>query len=147
MGIERLSISQAITAAQERTIRAQGEQSRVRSEPLHQSVSPNEFKVLRNGPAVPGEAEKIEKAATDFEALLLQQMLKTMWSSMTSSEGGVLASGQEQEFYRDILNEQVAKDIAEKQSLGIKQIVAADMWKQASRKGPADGGSGESGEL
>lgn len=73
------------------------------------------------------EAE-IEKSAKEFEALLLQQMLKGMWNSVP--QGGLLSGSREEELYRDMLNEQIAKDMASKQGLGIAKVVAREMKKR-----------------
>lgn len=69
-----------------------------------------------------------EKAATDFEALLLQQMVQSMWRSVPSE--GMLSGSNEEAMYRDMLSEQVAKEMAENQSLGIKQAVLGEMGKK-----------------
>jgi flagellar protein FlgJ len=79
----------------------------------------------------PNRAEKLDKAAEDFEALLLQQMMQSMWSSVPS--GGMFAGGKEEEFYRDMLNQQLASEIAHSQSLGIKQMLSDDMKRQEGR--------------
>lgn len=69
-----------------------------------------------------------EKAATDFEALLLQQMVQSMWRSVPSE--GMLSGSNEEAMYRDMLSEQVAKEMAETQSLGIKNAVLGEMGKK-----------------
>lgn len=72
----------------------------------------------------PGEAEK---AATDFEALLLHQMLQAMWSTVPSE--GMLGGSREEDLYRDMLNDALSKQIAEGQSIGIKEVVLRDLNK------------------
>jgi len=72
--------------------------------------------------------EQAEKAATDFESLLLQQMIQSMWS--TVPEGGMLSGSREEELYRDMLNKQVAEHMAETQGLGIKDIIVEEMKKR-----------------
>jgi flagellar protein FlgJ len=69
-----------------------------------------------------------EKAATDFEALLLQQMVQSMWRSVPSE--GMLSGSNEEAMYRDMLSEQVAKEMAETQSLGIKNAVLGEMGRK-----------------
>jgi peptidoglycan hydrolase FlgJ len=71
--------------------------------------------------------QEIERAATDFESLLLQQMLQSMWS--TVPQNGMLTGSREETLYRDMLNEQLAQSMAENQSLGIKELIARDMRK------------------
>lgn len=75
--------------------------------------------------------EKIKSAATQFEALLLQQMFKSMWESVPKD--GMLTGGREEELYRDMLNEALAKNVSETRSIGIKDVIAADMLKNIER--------------
>ena len=82
---------------------------------------------LKNAAAADKEKTEMEGAATQFEALLLHQMMKSMWN--TVPKGGLLSGSQEEEIYRDMLNEGIAKDIAEKQSIGIKDVIVRDMQK------------------
>jgi len=68
--------------------------------------------------------EEVKKAATQFEALLLHQMLNSMWATVPKSE---LTGSKEEEMYRDMLNQAMAEDIAENQSIGIKDVIAKDI--------------------
>ena len=79
------------------------------------------------------DQEKIDAAAEDFEALLLQQMFTSMWSSVP--EGGLLDGGSEAEFYRDLLNQQLSKEIAHSQSIGLKKTFAEDMARVDGKEG------------
>lgn len=69
-----------------------------------------------------------EKAATEFEALLLHQMLNSMWSTIPKNEA--MGGGQEEGMYRDMYTEAVAKEISEKQSLGIKNVIFKELSKK-----------------
>lgn len=74
------------------------------------------------------EAQKASerlKAATQFEALLLQQMLQNMWRSVPNE--GNLSGSREEGMYRDMFTEAVANDIASKQSLGLRDQVVKEM--------------------
>lgn len=71
--------------------------------------------------------EEIRKAATQFEGLLLQQMLKSMWATVPSE--GVLGGSREEEYYRDMLNEGLAQDLAERQSIGIRDVIIRDLTR------------------
>jgi len=70
-------------------------------------------------------ARDIDKAATEFEALLLQEMLKSMWKNVPSE--GLISGSREEELYRDMLNEAMAKNISENQSIGIKEVILREM--------------------
>ncbi|MFM1848346.1 MAG: hypothetical protein RL417_1820 [Pseudomonadota bacterium] len=74
---------------------------------------------------------EIERASTDFEALLLQQMLQSMWS--TVPQNGMLTGSREETLYRDMLNEQLAQSMAGSQSLGIKDMIAREMRKNENK--------------
>jgi Rod binding domain-containing protein len=69
-----------------------------------------------------------EKAATDFEALLLQQMIQSMWKSVPSE--GLLSGSSEEAMYRDMLSEQLAQELAKNQSMGLKDAVLGEMNKK-----------------
>ena len=77
-------------------------------------------------------AEEAEKAATEFEALMVQQMLKSMWQSVEKS--GLISGGYEEELYQEMLQQEVAGHISKYQSFGIKDMVMREM---ADRVGSA----------
>jgi Rod binding domain-containing protein len=68
-----------------------------------------------------------EEAAVQFEALILQEMMKSMWQ--TVQNGGLLSGSREEETYRDMLNEAVAQSIASGKGVGIKDVIAKDINK------------------
>lgn len=68
---------------------------------------------------------QIKDASTQFEALLLQQMMGAMWS--TVPKDGVISGSREEELYRDMLNEAVAKSTASGQGIGIKEVIAREL--------------------
>ena len=69
-----------------------------------------------------------EKAATDFEALLLQQMIQSMWKAVPSE--GLLSGSSEEGMYRDMLAEQYAQELAQHQSMGLKDAVLGEMGRK-----------------
>jgi len=80
----------------------------------------------------PKSEKEIVKAATDFEALLLQEMLKSMWQSVPG--GGLISGSHEEAIYRDMLNQGVAEQMAETQSIGIKDIIAKEMRRSEAKR-------------
>lgn len=78
----------------------------------------------------------IKKAATQFEGLLVQQMLKSMWATVPHEKGSITGS-HEEEMYRDMFQEALATQIAEHSSLGIADVVARDMKQIEARTHPA----------
>ena len=101
-----------------------------------------------NGIKIPGanlgaaDIQKLEKplpstkdpkgAAEQFEALLLQEMLKSMWS--TVPRDGVISASFEEGMYRDMLNEALAKSISEGQGIGVKDVIFKDIEKLQKKK-------------
>lgn len=83
------------------------------------------------------ERAKAEKAATDFEALMMHQMVNEMWK--TVPKGSLLSGSSEEAQYRDMYTEALAKEIAEKQSIGVKDFLMRDFDKHLAKKGPVDG--------
>lgn len=77
--------------------------------------------------------EAIAAAATDFEALLVHQMLTAMWQSVP--QGGMLSGSREEGMFRDMLNDAVAKEIASGEGLGVKEVVIKDMERLAKATG------------
>lgn len=77
------------------------------------------------------DKEAIEKAATEFEGLLLHQMLQSMWS--TVPKDSLFGSSNESEIYRDMYNDAVAKEISEKQSIGIKDVVLRELSRAGDK--------------
>ena len=73
-----------------------------------------------------------KQAAQQFEALLVQEMLKSMWA--TVPEGQLLSGSHEESLYRDMLNEAVANSIAEGRGIGVKDVILKDMsWLGKSK--------------
>ena len=66
-----------------------------------------------------------KQAAQQFEALLVQEMLKSMWA--TVPQGELLSSSNEEKMYRDMLNEAVATSISEGRGMGIKDVILKDL--------------------
>lgn len=78
------------------------------------------------------DLSKIEDAARQFEGLLVQEMMKTMWQSVPKGE--LLSGSSEEGMYRDMLNEAVAKEVSEGQGIGVREILVRDMKKAAGIK-------------
>jgi flagellar protein FlgJ len=79
----------------------------------------------------PMQHTELEKAATQFEALLVGEMVKSMWATVPSE--GILSGSNEEEMYRDMFNDALAQNIAEGPGLGIKRVVMEDMQRLEDR--------------
>ena len=72
--------------------------------------------------------KEILSAAKDFEALLLNQMINEMWKSVP--EDGLFGKSQEQEYFQEMLNTEIAKEISMGNGLGIQDMVIAELEKK-----------------
>ena len=75
--------------------------------------------------------KEIEKAASGFEALLLQQMLKSMWATVQETDvmgDDSNAAG----IYRDMLNERIADTVSKGRGIGVKDMLIKEMKKQTA---------------
>ncbi|RMD87318.1 MAG: hypothetical protein D6808_01635 [Candidatus Dadabacteria bacterium] len=73
------------------------------------------------------KSQQIEEASRQFEAMLLHEMLKSMWKSVP--EGGIFGGSNEAEIYRDMFNEALADEISKGEGVGIREIIARDIRK------------------
>ena len=91
-------------------------------------------KSVDSRPIEPGPVEKFaantaaEQAAKQFEALLLEQMFKSMWANIPTD--GMFSGGREEEYFRDMLNEALAESVSKGQGIGIKDIVLREINKK-----------------
>ena len=72
-------------------------------------------------------SKKPEEVASQFEGMLLKQMIDSMWS--TVPKGGLLSGTNEEGMYRDMLNEALAKSISEGKGIGVKEVILKDLNK------------------
>lgn len=71
------------------------------------------------------ETEQLEKAAEQFEAIFLQQMVNSMWSAVPNE--GLLSGSNEEALYRDMFNQAITEEMAKTQSLGVKDLIIKEM--------------------
>jgi Rod binding domain-containing protein len=72
-----------------------------------------------------------EEVAKQFEGMLLKQMIDSMWS--TVPKNGLLSGSQEEDMYRDMLNEALATSISEGKGIGVKDIILKDINKVSKK--------------
>jgi flagellar protein FlgJ len=75
------------------------------------------------------EDADLKQAARDFESLFIHKMLQTM--RKTIPENSLLDGGLVEDIYTDMLDQQIARAAAERESLGI----AAMIYEQMSHTG------------
>ena len=79
------------------------------------------------GPQAPIPSQNPAEAAKQFEALLVQEMLKSMWQ--TVPKGELISGSNEEQTYRDMFTEQLSQRISEGKGLGIKEVIQRDIEK------------------
>ncbi len=69
----------------------------------------------------PKNSEKAEKAANDFEAMMLKMMLKSMTDSL--SGGGFFGEQAGSDFYQDMYLNNISEKINQNQSIGLSKMI------------------------
>ena len=81
------------------------------------------------GPS-PSDAAKLRKAAQDFEALLVRDVIKTMRQSSAGGRG--LLGGAGRNFYQDLIDDELAKALARQGGLGLADVLVRGVTRAAS---------------
>ena len=90
-------------------------------------------KLPEAGATPPAEMARIRKAARDFEAIFLHQMLKAM--RQASGHGKVLLGGTGQKFYQDMMDDELSKAMSQSGGLGLSDLLIRDIVRrQAGEK-------------
>lgn len=74
-----------------------------------------------------GEEEKLRNLCDDFESIFLKQMMKAMRKTVEKS--GLMDGGMGEEVFQDMLDGEVAQDAARSRSLGISDMLFAQLSK------------------
>lgn len=69
--------------------------------------------------------QDIQQAAADFEALLLHQMFQSMWA--TVPQQGLISGGREEQYFRDMFTDGLARDISQGPGIGIKEVIMREL--------------------
>ena len=67
------------------------------------------------------EDEKMKEVCKEFEAYFIEQIYKEMWNTVPKEEKQDAALGQLTDYFRDMYTQELAKQTAEQESLGIAQ--------------------------
>ena len=89
------------------------------------SVAPRLQGLARGGPGSDSPEAKLV-AAREFASLLLHQLLKQMRKSVRMGEP-LLDGGHEQRMYEDMLDEHMARQMAESGQMGLVRTIYEDM--------------------
>jgi Rod binding domain-containing protein len=89
----------------------------------------------------PSDQARLRKAAQDFEAIFLTNLLKTMREA-TPSKGGVFRPGNEMKTYEGFMDEELGKSMARSGGIGLANILIRDLGRHlAAPKGPSSPGA------
>jgi len=75
------------------------------------------------------ESQKAEKVAEEVESLFLYQLLKEMDGTIARDEDDLFYSQQE-DTYRSLYHQELARTIAQGEGIGLKQTIAYELSKQ-----------------
>ena len=100
----------------------------------------NEIKPLKTQEALPIQKKddpetrklEVEKAARDFEALFVGQMLKTMQETVPENE--LFGGGDAEKVFREMFLDEVGKDVAKHDSLGLAKSIVQQIERLESKK-------------
>ena len=87
----------------------------------------NKLSSLRGNDDIEARKTKLRKAAGDFEAIFVRQILKSMRSTLTS--GGMFGSGSVGEIYSDMMDNAISEKIAERGDMGLADIIYKQIVK------------------
>ncbi|TQV84866.1 flagellar assembly peptidoglycan hydrolase FlgJ [Aliikangiella coralliicola] len=76
------------------------------------------------------EAGALKKAAKEFEAFFLNLMLKSMRQASEVIGGDSLFSSQQEKMFTSMLDEQLSIDLSQKGTLGISELMMAQLMRQ-----------------
>jgi flagellar protein FlgJ len=65
--------------------------------------------------------EKLEKACAEFESLFINQLLKSMRSSVT--ETGLMGNSEESKIVRSMFDQQLSERIASSRGIGLAKVL------------------------
>lgn len=90
-----------------------------------------------SGGTPPAEVARTRRAAQDFEALFVHQILASM--RQASVAGGGLLSGSGQKLYQDMMDDEVARAVSRAGGLGLADLLVRDILRTGPKKGLKSG--------
>jgi flagellar protein FlgJ len=69
------------------------------------------------------EEEKLRKACQGFEAIFMNQMMKSMRSASATQEGGLIKKSNAEKIFTEMMDEELSKTAAESSVNGIADIM------------------------
>ncbi len=102
--------------------------------PLPLSILNQQVNQLKKPPELKGVSDdvKLREAANEFEAIFIQQMLKTM--RKTSIESDLIPKSEGEKLFQSMLDEKYSKISAESGSLGLGDMIYKQLKTNIDRK-------------
>jgi peptidoglycan hydrolase FlgJ len=83
-------------------------------------------------PRVPkGDAQKMDQAAKDFEAVFISQMFEAMWADVKTD--GAFGGGSGEKIFRSLMIQDMGKQIAAQGGIGLADTVKREMIAMQER--------------
>lgn len=95
-------------------------------------INPQILTTLTQTPASKSKAEDkaLRQACGDFEALITNQMLTSMRASLPQDEDSFFAKSYGEKMFQSMLDEQVAKEMAKGQGMGLGEMLYQQIAKR-----------------
>ena len=78
------------------------------------------------------DPEQLRQKCQDFEAIMVQSMLKSMRASVP--DGGLLPKGNDQKIFQDLMDQNVAVEMTRKQGMGIADALFRQLQQLEASK-------------
>jgi flagellar protein FlgJ len=78
--------------------------------------------------------EKLKKACTDFDALFMAQMLKSM--RQTIPQTGFLGKGPGNDIYQGLMDQELSRKLSQSKGLGLGKVIYRQMLKREEKTPP-----------
>lgn len=74
--------------------------------------------------------EQLRRSCQEFEAIMVQAMLKSMRASVP--DGGLLPKGNDQQIFQDLMDQKIAIEMSRKEGMGIADALFRQLQKLES---------------
>jgi len=88
------------------------------------------------------DREKLKKSCSDFESILIGQLLKTMRQSMApSGPSGLTGNGLGKGIYESLFDQEVSQSLARRRGLGLGKMIYDRMIQREEKRTPGPQGT------
>lgn len=82
--------------------------------------------------------QELQKTAKELESIFLEMMLKSMHEATNALQSSMI-DREKENFYQGLLNEELAKQISNSQSIGLKDVIVEQLTHLHQVCNPGDG--------